>query len=72
MEGYSSILMEGVCEDGMQSLRGRLALMLMTEGILIGGVVVVAVGLMVVVAVGVISFSEERCLSVTEVECLRV
>ena len=38
--------------------------MLMRGGILVGG--------MVVVAVGIVSFSEERCLFVTEVECWRV
>ena len=42
--------------------------MLMRAGILVGGVVAVAVGVMVV-AVGIVSFSEERCLPVTEVEC---
>ena len=54
----------------MQNLGGRLLLMLMRTGILIGEVVVVAVGVMVVVAVGVmvvvavggISFSEKQCL----------
>ena len=38
--------------------------MLMRAGILVGGVVVVAVC--------IVSFSKEGCLSVTEVECLRV
>ena len=47
-------------------------LMLMTAGILVGGMVVVVVEVMVVVVVGVMSFSEERCLSVTEVECVGV
>ena len=56
----------------MQNLGGRLMLMLMRAGILVGEMVVVAVGVMIVVAVGVIFFSEKRCLSVTEVECLRV
>ena len=46
----------------MQNLGGRLLLMLMRTGILIGEVVVVAVGVMVVVAVGGISFSEKQCL----------
>ena len=72
MEGDTSIVMEDVCEDSMQNLRGRLVLMLMRAGILVGRVVVVAVGVMVVVALGVMSFSQERCLSVMEVGCLRV
>ena len=38
--------------------------MLMRAGILVGGVVVVAVG--------IVTFSEERCLFVMEVECWRV
>ena len=63
MEGDIGIVMEDVCEDGMRNLGGRLVSMLMRTGILVGGVVVVAVGVMVV-AVGVVSFSEERCLSV--------
>ena len=54
----------------MQNLGGRLVLMFMRAGILIGEVVVVAVGVMVVVAVGVmvvvavgvIYFSEKQCL----------
>ena len=41
----------GVCEDGMQSLSGRLVLMFMRAGILVGEMVVVAVGVMVVVVV---------------------
>ena len=60
-EGDSGIVMEDVCEDGMQNLGGRFVLMLMSAGILAGGVVVVAVGVMVVVEVGVMSFSEGRC-----------
>ena len=73
MQGDSSIVNEDLCEDIMQNLGGRLVLMLMRAGILVGEVVVVvAVGVMVVVVAGVISFSEKRCLSVTEVECLRV
>ena len=47
-------------------------LMLMRAGILVGGMVVVAVEVMVVVVVGVMSFSEERCFSVTEVKCVGV
>ena len=42
--------------------------MLMRAGILVGGVVMLAVEMMVVV-VGIVSFSEERCLSVTMVKC---
>ena len=57
MQGDSGIVIEDVCDDGMQNLGGRLVLMLMRAGILVGDVVVVAVGVMVVVAVGVISFS---------------
>ena len=72
MQGDSSIVIEDLCEDMMQNLGERLALMLMRAGILVGEVVVVAVGVIVVVVAGVISFSEKRCLSVTEVECLRV
>ena len=72
MQGDSGIVIEDVCEDSIQNLGGRLVLMLMRAGILVGEVVVAAVGVMVVVAVGVISFYEKRCLSVTEVECLRV
>ena len=64
MKGDSGIVTEDVCEDGIQNLGGRLVLMLIRAGILVGE--------MVVVAGGVISFSEKRCLSVTEVECLRV
>ena len=69
MRGDSGIVMEDVCEDGMQNLGGRLVLMLMRAGILVGGLVVVVVGVMVVVAVGVVSFSEEQCMSVREGEC---
>ena len=43
MEGDSGIVMEDVCENGMQYLGGMLILMLMRAGILVGGVVVVAV-----------------------------
>ena len=71
MQGDSDVAVEDVCEDVMQNLGGRLVLILMITGILVGEVVVVAVGVMVMVAVGVISFSEKQCLSVTEVECLR-
>ena len=67
-EGGSGIVMENVCEDDMGNLGGRLVLMLMRIGILVDGVVVVAMGVMVVVALGVIYFSEERYLSVIEVE----
>ena len=45
MEG-DGIVMEDVCGDGMRNLGGRLALMLMREGILVGGVVVVVVEVM--------------------------
>ena len=58
----------------MRDPGGRLVLMLMRAGILVGEVVVVVVGVtgvMVVGVVGVISF-EKRCVSVTEVECLGV
>ena len=57
MEGDSGIVMEDVCEDNMQNLGGRLVLMLMRAGILVGEVVMVAVG------VGVTSFSEKLCVS---------
>ena len=67
MEGDSGVIMEDVCEDGMQNLGGRLVLMLMRAGYLVGELVVVVVGVMVVVAVGVVSFSEKWCLSVTSV-----
>ena len=40
MEG-DGIVMEDVYRDGMRNLGGRLVLMLMREGILVGGVVVV-------------------------------
>ena len=69
MGGDSGIIMEDVCEDGMQNLGARLVSMLLRAGILVGGLVVVVVGVMVVVAVGVVSFSEEWCLIVREVEC---
>ena len=68
MEGESGVVMENVCGD-MRNLGGRLVLMLMRTGILVDGVVVVAVGVMVMVEVGVVSFSEGRCLPVAEVEC---
>ena len=55
MEGDSGIVMEDVCEDNMQNLGGRLVLMLMRAGILVGEVVMVAVG--------VTSFSEKLCVS---------
>ena len=72
MEGDSGIAMEDVCGDDMQNLGGRLVLMLMRAGILVGGVVVVVVAVMVMVEVGVVSFSEGRCLPVVEVECVVV
>ena len=46
--------------------------MLMRAGVLVGGVVLVAVGVMVMVEVVVVSFSEGRCLPVAEVECVVV
>ena len=52
MAGDSGIVMEDVCEDGMQNLGRRLVSMLMRAGILVGGVLVVVV----------VSFSEEQCL----------
>ena len=64
MQGDSGIAIEDVCEDSIQNLGGRLVLIFMRAGILVGEVVVAAVG--------VIFFYEKRCLSVTEVECLRV
>ena len=72
MEGDSGIAMEDVCGDDMQNIGGRLVLMLMRAGILVGGVVVVVVAVMVMVEVGVVSFSEGRCLPVAEVECVVV
>ena len=72
MEGDSGVIMEDVCEDGMQNLDGRLVLMFLRAGYLVGELVVVVVGVMVVVAVGVVSFSEKWCLSVMKVECLGV
>ena len=72
MEGDSGIFMEDVCEHAMQNLGGRLVLMLIRAGILIGEEVVVAVGVMVMMAVGVIPFSGKLCLSVTKLECLGV
>ena len=64
----TGIVMKHLCKNGMQNLGGRLVLMLMRAGILVGGVVMLAVEMMVVV-VGIVSFSEERCLSVTMVKC---
>ena len=64
--------MEDVCGDGRRNLGERLVLMLMREGILVGGVVVVVVRVMVMVEVGVVSFSEGRCLPMAEVECVVV
>ena len=54
MKGDSGIVIEDVCGDGMKNLHGRLVLMLMRVGILLGEVVVVVVGVIVVVVVGVI------------------
>ena len=70
MKGYSFIIMEDVQEDDLQNLGGRLVLMLMRAGILVGGVVVVEVGVMVVAVMGVIPFSEKLCLSVMQVKFL--
>ena len=72
MEGDSGIVIEDVCQDGMQNLVGRIALMLTIAGIFVDELVVVGVGVMVVVVVEVISISEKRCFSVMEVECLGV
>ena len=36
MEGDSGIVMEDVCEDGMQNLAGKLVLMLIRGSILVG------------------------------------
>ena len=47
MEGGNGIIMEAAPEDGMLSLGGRLVSTLMRVGILVGGVVVVAVRVMV-------------------------
>ena len=70
MKGYSFIIMEDVQEDDLQNLGGRLVLMLIRAGILVGGVVVVEVGVMVVAVMGVIPFSEKLCLSVMQVKFL--
>ena len=59
---------KNVCEDDLQNLGGRMVLMLMRAGILVGEVIVLTVGVMVVLAVGVISFFEKRCLSLVEVK----
>ena len=72
MEGDSGIVMENVCGDDMQNLRGRLVLMFMRAGILVGRVVVVVVGVMVMVHVVVVSFSGGRCMLLAEVECVVV
>ena len=53
-----------IYEDGMPNLGGRLMSILMRAGILVGGVIVVAVG--------IVSFSKEQCLSLIEVEFWRV
>ena len=62
MECDSGILLEEVCGDDIRNLGGRLVLMLMRAGILVGGVVVVVLGVMVMVMVdvGVMSFSKGR------------
>ena len=60
MESDSDVVTEDVCEDGMQNLGGRLLLMLMTGGILVGELVVVVVAVIVEVAVGVISISKKK------------
>ena len=62
MECDSGILLEDVCGDDIRNLGGRLVLMLMRAGILVGGVVVVVLGVMVMVMVdvGVMSFSKGR------------
>ena len=72
MEGGSGIVIKIVCEDDMKNLGGRMVLMLMRTGILVGEVIVLTVGVTVLMAVGVISFFEKRCLSLMEVECLEV
>ena len=72
MEGNSSIVIEDVCEDDMQNLGGRLVLILMRAGILVGELVLVTVKVMLVVVVGLIFISEKRCLLVVKVECLGV
>ena len=72
MEGNSSIVIEDVCEDDMQNLGGRLVLILMRAGILVGELVLVTVKVMLVVVVGLIFISEKRCLLVMKVECLGV
>ena len=58
MEGDSGIVMDDVCGDDMWTLGGRLVMILIRAGILVGGKVVVVVGLMVMMEVGVVSFSE--------------
>ena len=72
MEGDIGIVMEEVYGNDMWNLGGRLVLMLVRAGILVGGVVVVVMGVMVMVEVEVVSFSEGRCLPVAEVESLVV
>ena len=72
IKGDSGIVMEDVCGDNMRNLGGSLVLMLMRVGILVGGVVVVAVGVMVMVEMEVVSFSEGSCLLLAEVECVAV
>ena len=62
---------EDECEVGIINLGGRLVLMLMMAGILVGEVVLVEVGVIVVVA-GRVIFFEKRYLSVMEVERLGV
>ena len=72
MEGDIGIVMEEVYGNDMWNLGGRLVLMLVRAGILVGVVVVVVMGVMVMVEVEVVSFSEGRCLPVAEVESLVV
>ena len=51
--GDSGIVMEDVCEDGIQNLGvRRLVLIILKAGILVGGLVVVVVGVMIVVVLG--------------------
>ena len=67
MEGDGGIILE-VCGDDKRNLGGGTVLMLMRAGILVGGVVVVAVGVMVKMEMRVVSFSEGRCLPMVEVQ----
>ena len=67
MEADSGIVLE-VYRDDKRNLGGGMVLMLMRAGILVGGVVVVAVGVMVKMEMRVVSFSEGRCLPMVEVQ----